>query len=298
MSFFRKPEPTPAAPAAAPAPAAEPPVSRAEFSALDQKLGGLTDAIRELAQRPVIVQPSAPEPAAPVFTPISDAEIAAAFRQGEDHGAAKVRELVSQEVGQAVRTAGAEIGAVRDYGTSTLGTLAERTFFNGLDADDRALFKRYEKEVRGLAGQCEPALRGRPETWEACFTNVLGAHRKELENERIEATIRQREAEAAAAAAPQPGVRTPRAAAGVDSDDEIPSAMDLLGAEAASKHGISELDEADFLRMVNRGKPATKKYKTWEDYVRRGREIDAELAAIRSGETDNGDEPLPRSMRP
>jgi len=280
-------------PAETPAPAvADPPVTRAEFGALDATLKALAESVRDLAQRPVIVQSHQPE-APPMAAEITDEGLDAAVAEGK--GAGHIKELIDRRVAAAKREAAAEIGTVREYGTTMLGSLAERTFIAGLSEADKKLLVRYEKEVRGLLSQCEPALRGHPDTWQACFNNVKGVHSDELANERVEGELRRRADEATAAAAPQPGSRTARGASGgSDDDDAIPTVAEVLGDKAEF---FGEMDEADFIRRINRGKPASQKYKDWNDYVTRGRAIDKELAAIRGGLTGNGDEAMPKGLQ-
>ncbi len=273
MSIFNRNNP-PQSPAETPAapPAAETGVSRAEF---DQKFTEMMGAIRDLAQRPVVVQgPAAYAPPPP--PEITDEELTEAIASGQ--GAGKVRELVQRRLDAARAEVGREVAAVRDHGAMALGDLAERTFFAGLDPEDRAIFQRYKDEVKGLVNGCEPALRGIVQTWEACFANITGQHRKELEREATEAALR-RHAEASAPAAPQPG-RGGRVQPNDDTD--IPSITDYVGGDQR----FDGMTEDEFIRKMNRGKTAKERYKDWNDYVSRGKEIERQLRAITSGDDD------------
>lgn len=284
MSIFGKgntPENTPAAD-----PPADPPVTRSEFSALDGRLAKLTESIEQLASRPVVVQAAAPEAPLPP-TDVADEDIDAAIAEGK--GAARVKELISRKIDAAKREMAGELGTFRNYGTTMLGSLAERTFVAALDQEDKALFTRFEKEVRGLVNQCDPALRGHPDTWETSFNAVVGQHRHEISAERVEAE-RRRIAEESAAPPPTPGNSgSPRSS---DVNEAAPTIQELAG---EFPH-LGDMTEDEFIRKINRGKPSRQRYKDWNDYITRGREIDKQLAAMHDGsDVEDGD--LPRSLQ-
>lgn len=288
MSIFNRSEPTPpAAPSPeAPAPAASDAASRADFTLLSGQLGTLIESVRDLAQRPVIVQPSAP-PAPAALTDVPDAELDEAIREGKG---STVKELVDRKIAAARRELASEVAGLRDYGAATMGSLAEKGFVNGLELAERELFVRFEKEIKGLVGQCDPALRGNPETWQAAFDNILGRNHKVLSAERAESFVRQRDA---AAAAPTPG-SSGAAPANRAPEDSIPDLHAVAG-EFGSMLG--DMNEAEFIRKINRGKPAAQKYKDWTDYVLRGRKLDEQLGALRDGSDDGGVGSLPASLQ-
>lgn len=295
MAFFNRNEP-PAPPVEPAAPAPNPddaPVTRAEFSKLDATLSRLAESFEANANRPVVVNQAAP--AAPPKARLTDAEINERAAAGDVAGA--IRALAEERIGEAESRAATEIGAVRDYGTTMLGTLADRAFVATLDADDKRVFTKYEKEIRALVGQCEPALRGHPDTWQACFNNVTGIHRKELENERLEQELRRRaEDDEQRRTAPMPGAGgRARGAAPGEGADDVPTIQEVAG-EFAGRMG--DMTDEDFIRRINRGKRAGERYKDFADYMKRGQEIDARLAAIGSGDDDGGQGPLPNSLRP
>lgn len=269
MSIFSR---TPPAAEPAATPPAEP-VSRAEF---DDKFSKMMGAIQDLAQRPVVVHQN--QPAAPPPPEITDEEINEALASG--NGASRVKEMVRRQLDVARGEVAREVGAVREHGAASLGALAEKTFVIGLDTDDRAIFGRYEDEIKNLVNQCEPALRGMPQTWEACFATVAGAHRKELESEWKEAALRQRAEDETRAAAPQPGRAGGRAP--VNDDGEIPTIADFVGTDQRFE-GVTE---EEFIRKINRGKPAGEKYKDWADYNTRGKAIEKQLRALATGDEE------------
>lgn len=265
------------------------PATRAEFSALDARLAQLAGSIEQLASRPVVVQAAAPVAVA-AAPDASDEEIDSAIAEGK--GAGHIKRLIARRLDEARREVSAELGAVRDYGTTMLGSVAERAFVAGLTEADRGLFRRFEQDVRGLVGQCEPALRGHPETWETAFSAILGqpSHRMTLETERVEAELRRRDAVTAAANAPQPGRSgSPR---GMDADDAIPTLVELAG----DFPHLGDMSEAEFVKKMNRGKPKAQHYKDWADYIERGRQIEKSLLALRDGSDDGGEGALPGSL--
>ncbi len=287
MGLFNRttPDPDPAQPSAAPPPAPNPddaPVTRGEFNRLDATLNRLAESMEASAGRPVVVQ--APPSAMPPEPEITDTEINDAIAEGK--GADVMRRLLDRAVGKARQEVASEVGAIRDYGTTMLGTLADRAFIAALDADDKSLFKRFEKEIRSLVNQCEPALRGHPQTWETAFNTIVGTHRKELDSEAREAVLRQQaNDEAARSVAPQPGAGGRPRNAPSEGDDEVPTIQELAGPEFAGAY-LGDMSEEEFIRKINRGKRAGQRYKDWNDYIARGRAIDQRLNAIREGEDD------------
>ena len=49
-------------------------------------------------------------------------------------------------------------------------------------------YKRFEKEIEGVAAQLDPSLRTNPEAWEKCYDMVVGRHVKELVGEVAQGT--------------------------------------------------------------------------------------------------------------
>jgi hypothetical protein len=276
MALFNRTTPEPPAVPPPATPPVEPGVSRAEF---DEKFTRMMGAIENLAQRPVVV--NQPAPAAPAYVAppeITDEELTEAITSGR--GAEKVKELVQRKLDAARRDVSAEVQGMRDYGAMAFSNLAERSFFLGLDEEDRAVFKRFEDEVKQIVNQCEPQLRGVPNTWETALNVVVGHHRKELEAERVEAALRRHAEDAAAAQAPQPGRSGGRQPS--NDDTTIPTVQDFVG----GIKGFEDLTEGEFIRKINRGKPAGQRYKDWADYYTRGKDIDAQLAALATGDDE------------
>lgn len=273
-------------------PAATPPadtVSRAEFNQLMQTMNGLAESIKESVSRPVIVQ----APQAPIAEPagVTDGEIEAALAEGQG-GAARIRQLIDQRISHATRGVSAELDTFKNYGTSTLSNLAERTV-TGFEH-----FKRYEGEIRALVNQCEPALRGHPQTWEEAYWNITGKHQDELRAEAVEKAMRQKaEEDRVAASAPLPGKSGRPAAAGSAAGsgaDDVPTIQELAGDFTTL---MGDMSEEDFIKQINRGKPARERYKDWADYNARGVEVEKRLLAIRNGEDDGGEGRIPTALQ-
>jgi len=169
--------------------------------------------------------------------------------------------------------------------------LAERASATGMDPE---LAKRFGPEIKALVEMCDPELRGHPDTWQTAYHTVIGRHQPELQAEIREAAIRQHADETSRAAAlPGKGARPqPNADA-----DEVPTLQEVLGVEAASKFNMTDLSEEEFLRRINRGKPARQRYKDWNDYCARGVELDRQLANLRDGLDDGGEGDLPKSLQ-
>lgn len=255
-------------------------VSREEF---DAKFTQMMGAIQALAERPVVVQTNAAAPPPPPPpADITDEELTEAIASG--NAAGKVKELVERKLQAARAEVGREVAAVRDHGALALGELAERTFANSLDSDDRRIFQQYEREVKDLVNQCEPGLRGIVQTWEACYATIVGKHRKDLEREFREAALRQQAEQTSTAPTPgRSGGRAPN-----DGDDGyIPTLQEVVGPAALSHfRDLENMTEDEFIRRINRGKPSGQRYKDWNDYVTRGKDIDRQLAALASGDDE------------
>jgi hypothetical protein len=284
MALFSKKE-DPAAPAviAAAVPPASDHVTKAEFSALDARLARLTDVMEQSVNRPVVVQ----APAAPlaVEPDVTDEEIDTALADGKG-GASRIKQLLDQKIGRATRAFQAELDTFRNYGTTMLGTLAERSATQDMDPQ---LAKRFDREIRELVNQCDPALRGHPETWKTAYETVCGRHTVELRQEAIEADRRQHaEEEQARAALPGKDARPASPSA-----DDVPTIQELAG---EFPH-LGDMSEDEFIRKMNRGKSAKARYKDWADYNARGHAIDAQLRALRDGDDDGGEGAIPALLQ-
>lgn len=288
MALFGKNPPAPETPPAATPPAAPQYVTQEQFSTLDARLGRLADLMEQNASRPVIVQaPQAPHIEEPEM---SDAELDAAIEQGKE-AAPRIKKLIEQRLNRAQRQHASEVETLRNYGTAMLGSHAERIFIGALSEDDKKAFSRFEKEVRGLVGQCDPAIQGHPDTWDTAFSTVLGRHRHELQAEARESAIRQQDEERRAAAAPQPGRSGRAPSASADDAGNDPTIQELAG-EWGQKY-LGDVSEDEFIRKINRGLPARRRYKDWADYNARGREVEKQLASLRDG---SDDDPDPRTL--
>ena len=272
-------------------PPADAPVTRGEFAQMLAGIGELTRSVTELAQRPVVVQ-GAPAAPAPEVPEISSAEIDAAVRDGQPVGDL-VKQLLDQRLGKATAAVRGEMSQFRAYGVTMLGALAEQAALNGMDPD---LVKRFAPEIKSIVDMCDPEMRGVMDTWKTAYFTVIGRHQPELQAEIREAAIRQsNDQHAAAAIQPGKGGRKPASAAAAE--DEVPTLLDVLGSEAAIKHGMTDLSEEEFIRRMNRGKPARERYKDWSDYVKRGQDTEAQLSAMREGFDDGGEGGIPKSLQ-
>lgn len=259
-------------------PAVEPAVTRDEFKALADSMKTLAESVQQAVSRPVVVQPAAaPAMAEPEITA---EELDAAAAEGK--GGEKIKALLARQAANLERRAQAEIDAVRQYGATAIGSLAEKTFVLGLNNDQKDVYERWGKEIKAAVAACEPALQGLAETWQSALEIVAGRHLPEIMDSRLEAVARQKAAaDEAAAVMPGKGGRP-----AVPTDDEIPSFAQVAGASDFASDGTTA---EEFIKKMNRGKPASQKYKDWDDYVQRGRAVERELAAMREGLMDGGD---------
>ena len=285
MGLFSKETP----PAETPNDAA--PVTRGEFSALIDKIGDLATAVKESNSRPVVVQAAAaPEP--PAELDVSDEEIESAIAEGGKGAASRIKAAMDRRLNAARREVSREVEAVKNYGTTMLGSLAEKTFANGLSPRDRAIFARYEGEVKKLVSQSGADLAGHMDTWGAAFKYVKGDHEEQLQNEHVEATLRQRaedEEHTRTAALPGAGGRP----ATTPEHEPIPTLADL----AAGHPALEGIDETEFLRRMNKGRPKATRFKDWGDYMSRGRALQAQISAIRDGNDDGGEGTMPAALQ-
>jgi hypothetical protein len=275
-------------------PVTEPPVVepafdvKAAFTGLDQRLAQLAGIVEQVATRPVQVN-AAPPPLVPEPPEISDAELEALIADGK--GGPQIKALLEQKINKATSQMRGELNTFRQYGTTMLASLAERASTTGMDPD---LAKRFGPEIKALVEMCDAELRGHPDTWQTAYHTVIGRHQPELAAEMREQAIRQHTDETARAATlPGRGARPqPNADA-----DEVPTLQEVLGVEAAAKFNMTDLSEDEFIRRMNRGKPARERYKDWSDYCARGVATDEKLRALREGLDDGGEGDLPRSLQ-
>jgi hypothetical protein len=287
MALFGNKPPAPEPPVETPPaePAFDP---KAAFAGLDERMRQLASIVETVATRPVLVNAAAPPPM-PEPPEISDAELEALIADGK--GGPQIKALLEQKIAKATGQMRTELNTFRQYGTTMLASLAERASATGMDPE---LAKRFGPEIKALVEMCDPELRGHPDTWQTAYHTVIGRHQPELAAVMREAAIRQHaDEQSRAAALPGKGARPqPNADA-----DEVPTLQEVLGVEAATKFNMTDLSEDEFIRKMNRGKPARERYKDWADYCARGVATDEKLRLLREGYDDGGDGELPKSLQ-
>lgn len=200
---------------------------RAKFAQQDREFAEMRGGYDVLKAQAARGGPVSPAPAARAEPDVSEDDIEAAWEAGDNKKAARLSRRMAEQIADrkvaAFRSEHVEPLAhqVGNFGLPAITGQAISLARMSLDEDDRKFFDRYRAEIDTQLNQTNPEFRLVPENITAVFDYVMGKHRKEIDAERTEASLRARTAD--------PGV-TPGRTRGRDqaAQGRVPAPEDIL----------------------------------------------------------------------
>lgn len=192
------PTPEPAAPAVDPRDT-ELASIRASLAAKDVELAELRGGYNVLKAQEV--RGGAPAPQTRTEPDVSEDDIEAAWEAGDNKKAARLSRKMAEQIADrkvaALRSEHVDplVNQIGNYGLPAISGQAASLARMALDEEDRGYYDRFKAEIDQQLSQTNPEFRLVPENIRAVFDYVMGKHRRELQAERDEATLRKGTAE-------------------------------------------------------------------------------------------------------